>query len=409
MKPEVKTIYLCGAGSKGNIGSEAVMLAIIKLFQARYEYVRFIIYSWYPERTRQVLSCIDGDFVRIAKESIFADPGEIAKSDLFVICGDVSLSETVISFLPFYFAVRTLIPKLLGKRVIFLGTEAEKLIKPTNRFAVRCLIRKTADYLIVRNRGSFNNLRKIPFQKSSLLLGFDPSLTLTEAHIKNFGYHNSRNPDSKLLVGFGLRDFFSIPLRVNLAKMKLERRDTLKGRITDEMSAMVDFTAKIANYLMEKHNARLIFIPHHFLPEKEKVILADNDIAEMVISKLTRPGDTVVIENNLHPFTALNVYKRLDLVFSMRYHTNVFAYFHGVPTFGYAISEKMVNFFKHVGREDMLLDPLAGDLPGIYARVDAVIRERDRLSSDLKRGMSAFLKDMNEALDLALKDTRDER
>jgi len=381
------------------------MLSIIKMFQDRYEDVRFIIASWYPDRIRELLTPLGGDFTvfSLKRESILANPVLIAKADVFVICGDVSVSETVVSFLPMYYAIRTIAPRLLGKRVIFLGIEAEKVNRWMNIFALKCLIGWTTDYHILRNERSLDNLRHFFFGKNALLLGCEPSLTLSPEHLKGFECHDDRISDSKLLVGFGIRDFFSTSLKLNITKMKLRRRDVPTGLITKKMVQIIRFTASIADYLIEKYDAQPVFVPHHFLPKHDRVILPDCDIAEMIIKEMKRPDDAVILKNNLHPFQIINFYKRLDLVFSMRHHTNAFAYYNAVPTFGYGISEKIFNFFDEIGQNNMLIDPYRPEMSEIKSRIDEVLRNKAKISKKLKAEILKFRQNMNQALDMALK------
>ena len=400
-----KTIYLCGAGGKGNIGAEAIMLSIIKMFQDRYKDVHFIIALWYPDRIRELLAPLGGDFTvfNLKRESILANPVSIAKADVFVICGDVSISETVVSFLPMYYAMRTIAPRVLGKRVIFLGIEAEKVNRWMNVFALKCLIGWTTDYHILRNERSLDNLKQFSFGKNALLLGCEPSLTLSPEHLKGFECHDDRISDSKLLVGFGIRDFFSTSLKLNITNMKLRRRDVPAGQVTNKMRQIIRFTASIADYLIEKYGAQPVFIPHHFLPKRDRVILPDCDIAEMIIKEMKKPDDAVILKNNLHPFQIINFYKRLDLVFSMRHHTNAFAYYNAVPTFGYGISEKIFNFFDEIGQNNMLIDPYKPEMSEIKSRIDEVLRNKAKISKKLKAEIVKFREHMNQALDTALK------
>jgi len=401
-----KTIYLCGAGGKGNIGAEAIMLSIIKMFQDRYEDVHFIIASWCPDRIRELLVSLGGDFTvfSIERESILANPVSIAKADIFVICGDVSISETVISFLPTYYAVRTIAPRLFGRRVIFLGIEAERVNRWMNIFSLNHLIGWSTNYHILRNERSLSNLTHFSFGEKSLLLGCEPSLTLLPEHLKGFEYHDDRVSDSKLLVGFGIRDIFSTSLKLNITKMKLRRRDVPAGLITKKMRQIIKFTALIADYLIEKYCAQPIFIPHHFLPTRDRVILPDCDIAEMIIKEMKKPDNAVILKNNLHPFQIINFYKRLDLVFSMRHHTNAFAYYNAVPTFGYGISEKIFNFFDEIGQNNMLIDPYKPEMSEIKSRIDEVLRNKAKISKKLKAEIVKFREQMNQALDTALKE-----
>jgi len=404
INPKRKIIYLCGAGGKGNIGAEAIMLSIIKLFQDRYENVHFIINSWHPDRIRELLLPLDGDLTSFSlmRETILANPLTIAKADIFVICGDVSISETVISFLPLYYAIRTVAPRIFGKRVLFLGIEAEEVKRWTNVFALKYLIRWTTDFHLLRNEKSLTNLKRFFPGEKSLLLGCEPSLTFSPEHLEGFECLDDRISNSKLLVGFGVRDFFSTALKLDITKMKLRRRDVPTGRITKKMRQIISFTARIADYLVEKYDAQPVFVPHHFLPEHDRVIFPDSDIAEMIINEMKKPNDAIVLRNDLHPFQIINFYKRLDLVFSMRHHTNAFAYFNAVPTFGYGISEKIFNFFDEIDQNNMLIDPYKTEISEIKSRIDEVLGSKAEISKKLKTEIAKFKQRMTQALDTAL-------
>ncbi|MCF8127778.1 MAG: polysaccharide pyruvyl transferase family protein [Deltaproteobacteria bacterium] len=400
-----KTVYLCGAGGKGNIGAEAIMLSIIKMFQDRYADVHFIINSWNTDRIQELLIQLDDDFTNftLMRERILANPSSIAEADIFIICGDVSISETVVSFLPVYYAIRTISPRLLNKRVIFLGIEAEKVKKWMNIFALKYLLRWTTDYHVLRNEMSLNNLKYFPFRKNVLLLGCEPTLMLSSEHLEGFEHHDDRISNSKFLVGFGVRDLFSTSFKLDILNLRLRRRDVPTGSITDEMRRIIHFTAAIADYLVEKYDAQPVFIPHHFLPKSERVILPDSEIAEMIINEMKTPNEAVILRNNLHPFQIINFYKRLDLVFSMRHHTNSFAYLNAVPTFGYGISEKIFNFFHEIDQNNMLIDPYSPEINEIESRIDKIILNRKKISEELRVGIEKAKQRMIYAFDKSLK------
>ncbi len=399
-----KTVYLCGAGGKGNIGAEAIMLSIIKMFQDRYEDVHFIINCWNLDRIGELLNALgdDRECFTLHKERILANPSLIAKADFFIICGDVSISETVVSFLPIYYAIRTILPRLLGKRVIFLGIEAERVEKRMNVLALRYLIPWTTDYHLLRNEMSLKNLKRFPFNRTSLLQGCEPSLMLSSKHLNGFEYHDGRIKNAKPVIGFGIRDFFKTSFKLDFRRMKLKRRDVPTGAITDDMRRIVRFTASIADYLVSEYDAQPVFIPHHFLPENERVILPDSEIAQMIIDEMKEPSDAVILESNLHPYTVINLYNRFDLVFSMRHHTNAFAYLNAVPTFGYGISEKIFNFFDEIGQKEMLVDPYNTKIDEMKPRIDNALRNKEKIAQRLKAEIMESRKRMIKAFDAAL-------
>jgi polysaccharide pyruvyl transferase WcaK-like protein len=402
MNSDSKLVYLCGAGGKGNIGAEAIALSIIKLFQRRYRHVRFIVSAWYPVRMRELLSRLPGDFTVIKQERLLDNPIAIARADFFVICGDVSISESVVSFLPLYYALRTATANLVARSVIFLGIEAEKLRRRSNIWSLKWLVDRPSNVLLVRNEESFSNINHQPIQRALMIVGTELALTLNKEELQGFDDSTARLSPSKLRVGFGIRDHFTQPFRVDFLRRTMTRRDEHTVKTCETMERILEFTARIADYMAEKHDAQIVFVPHHYLPQNERVIRPDSEIAQMIIERLRVAKDVVIVEDSLHPFTVINLYGRLDMVFSMRHHTNAFAYLNHVPAFGYGIYDKIDAFFKQMGHEDMLLDPLVTDMANTYARIDTAVRDRASISHQIEMRLALLRNRMSTALDVAL-------
>lgn len=394
-----KTFYLCGAGGKGNVGAEAILLSIIQTLERRYEDARFVVTSWYPDRIRDILAPLGrrGDVVR--REGVFADPRQIAGADLLVVCGDVAITESVVPMLPFYNGLRTLTAGVLGTPALFLGIEAETVRRPMNRLALRHLIDRRRVVLVPRNRQSEDILNAFPVEKARVLPGCDPVLMLRPEDVAGFDEPLAGVSETRPLVGFGVRDFFSRPLRIDWRTGRLVRSDAPPGQVTLEMERMIDFTAKAADTVVSRYGAQAVFIPHHNLPEGERVILPDRVIADRIVQRMKHPDGAVILEDDLHPYRLIHFYGRLRLVFSMRHHANAFALVHQIPTFGYAISEKLVAFFEELGQADMLLDPLSRDFAPAEAKIDRVLTQGEEHSQALARGLANWRTRMNAALD----------
>ncbi len=402
MNTDSKVVYLCGAGGKGNIGAEAIALAIIKIFQRRYRAVRFIVSAWYPDRMRKLLSRLPGDFSVIKQERLLDNPFAIARADFFVICGDVSISETVVSFLPLYYALRTATANLVGRSVVFLGIEAEKISRQSNLLSLKLLVDRPANALLFRNKESFSNASQLPIQRARMTVGTEPALTLKKEDLQGFDDSTVLLSPSKLRVGFGIRDHFTQPFRVNFFRGTMTRRDKHAAETREAMERIIEYTAHIANYMAEVHDAQIVFVPHHYLPENERVIRPDREIAQMIIERLRVAKDVVITEDSLHPFTVINLYGQLDMVFSMRHHTNAFAFLNHVPTFGYGVYGKIDAFFKQIGHEDMLLNPFASDMADTYEKIDTVVQNRTSISNQLKSRLALLQNQLSTALDIAL-------
>jgi len=402
MRASKRTFYLAGAGGMGNIGSEAILLAIVSFLQQKYPQSRFIVSCCYPLRIREVLKDLAGDFHIIKNEGLTFNPLLIKEADIFIVCGDIALTENVLTYLPLYWSLKTLTAKALGKKVIFLGIEADRLANQLNLLALKYIITQTTDYCIVRNSSSFANLYNYNSAIFSLLLGCEPTLILPDNLISRWQYNINRSNKRNLLVGLGVRDLLFSPLIFDFFKMRLVKNARPHNKISAKMQHVIAFTAQIADYLIDNYNADLLFIPHHYLNANNKVILNDIDIAKLIVDKMKNKSNINILDKNLHPLAVLSIYKGLDLVLSMRHHANAFAFFYNVPTIGFAIDNKIINFFKHINMPEMLIDPFRSKDDEVASLIDTTMANKDLISSHLNKTLNIKQNDLYLALEKAL-------
>ncbi len=393
-------IYLSGAGGMGNLGAEAILLAVIQLYQERLPQARFILAAWNPDRVRELLRGIPGRF-EVVPQRVPLDGGrDLRSSDVFVVCGDIALTETVIRILPCYWSFKALWARLHGCRVLFLGVEVEAIRMALNRLAIRRVLNPVTQRCLVRNPESLANMEQLGARPPALLLGCEPALMIRDESLQAFPAPGLTWPGGQLRVGFGIRDHFGAPLHLDLRRLKLRRRDVAPGRLSQEMQNMV---ARLADHLVEKHNARIVFIPHYFAEGKERVILTDREISTRVQEQMKHADCTVMAPEYLHPYAAMNLYRQLDLVVSMRHHANAFAFRFGVPTVGLAVNQKVVTHFRQMGMEDLLIDPRDTDSARAEAVVDRAVQDRKSISARMKDLLAQAQTQMNQALDVAIR------
>lgn len=398
-----KCLFLSGAGGMSNVGAEAILLAVIRLYQQRIPDVRFILAAWNPDRVRALLRNIPGHYDIIRQTVPFDAPAHLKGCHSYVICGDVALTESVIKCLPSFWAFKSLLARLFGNHIAFLGIEVEALRLWYNRLSVRWILDHLPGHYVVRNDESLRNLAKLGASPDTLLLGCDPALLLDDEDLRPFPAPAWEGENDALRVGFGIRDFFFEPLRLNLRHLKLARRGVRPGELSPGMKKIVAYLAQLADYLIEQHGARIVFIPHHALHGKEQVILSDLEVAERVRASMRNPSRTTLLEENLHPLSMMNVYRRLHLVVSMRHHANTFAYRFAVPTVGLAISDKINAHFRQIGQEQLLVDPLDADGRKGERVVEGALRDRREISQHLRATLSRAQASMHRAMDELVK------
>ena len=268
-----------------------------------------------------------------------------------------------------------------------------------NRWAIRWLLTPCVRAYVLRNQASHATLAGLAADPAVLLLGCEPALMIADDDLEQVPGPVLDRGGAELLVGFGVRDHFAEPLRLDVRRARLHRRDARPGELSATMQQTVRFLAHQADLLIERFGARVVFIPHHCLAGQDKVILTDLEISQRIVQGMRRPEGTTILPEAMHPFAVMNVYRQLDLVVSMRHHANAFAYCFGVPTIGCAISEKVVRHFRAVEQEALLVDPLDPDLGKAERVVDYAIRNRRVLSDELHKHLLASQADMNRALD----------
>jgi polysaccharide pyruvyl transferase WcaK-like protein len=388
-------VYLCGAGGKGNLGAEAIMLAIMKICIQRIPDVTFAVASWHGERMEKILDEASISYDRIIKESVFSSFSTPKNMKCWMICGDVALTESVVPVLPLYYGIRTFLLRLKKQPGVFLGIESEKPKKFWNKFAIKTLIDRSNVYLIQRNR---NSLDSLTMHAAASFLGCDPTLMLNPEDFSSFALPESLISCKKPLVGFAVRDFFSNPLRLTV-QGKLVRTDVPLGSLSDEMNQIIKQTAALADFLVETYDAQPVFMPHHFLHSGEQVIMPDSLVAEEVIKHMKHPESAVILPDDLHPFCMINFYGKLQLLVSMRHHANCFALLHQVPTLCYAISEKLVRFFRELECEENLYAPLSEPLATAEARIQYLLGNRETHQFHLRDKLAIQRRIMGDALD----------
>ncbi|HOW97803.1 MAG TPA: polysaccharide pyruvyl transferase family protein [Kiritimatiellia bacterium] len=387
----------------GNLGAEAITLAVIPFFQERWGMeTRFILAAWDPARMTELLRGLPGELEVIKQTVPFDRPGSLRRSDMFVVCGDVALTETVIPILPCYWAFKSWWARLFGCRVLFLGVDAEPMRRRLNRWAIRLALDRIVEHYLVRNDEARRHLLGVSRRPDRVLLGCEPALLIEDRYLSLFPPPAFDRKGARRIVGLGIRDFFSEPLRLDPFRLKLVRRDAAPGQLSDRMKKTVAGLARIADRLAERHDARLFVVPHHALDESKKVILSDREVAEHLRRAMRNPDRLEVLPENLHPYAAMNFYRQCDLAVSMRHHTSSFAFRFGVPVIGLGVSEKIRGHFRLVEQPELLLDPAApGD--AMDRVVDDAVARRDELSGRLRRKLPELQADMKRALDAAIR------
>lgn len=155
-----------------------------------------------------------------------------------------------------------------------------------------------------------------------------------------------------------------------------------RARLSAADQAQLDEMARLADALVEEHDAELVLLSMH--PEQ------DDRIAELLLQRMDLKDYVTAIPGRLAPKTIKGVIADLDLVVGTRLHSLIFAASHSVPLIALAYDAKVAAYAESLGLGELVLPPkdwavetvtetsrrALGAAPGIAAQLSQAVPAR---------------------------------
>lgn len=217
----------------------------------------------------------------------------------------------------------TLLAKILGKRVVFLGIGAGLINRGWSKPLARLGLNKI-DYLSVRDEFSLKSLTQAGVQR--IHLSADPVLLKKRKSRK-------AKPRKRKLIGLNIAAWFDIKHRWQFPRFDLE----------PQIAKVADLIEKI----IESPDSQIVFLPSMF-PE-------DAQIMKKIFQKVKKKKQIRL------PFLKmpsvqdyLQAINQLDLLIAMRLHPLIFAHLQGIPKIALSYAPKVNAFMKAINEEKAL-------------------------------------------------------
>ncbi len=156
-----------------------------------------------------------------------------------------------------------------------------------------------------------------------------------------------------------------------------------------------DLFAEIADRLVEKYNARIVFFPFH----KPK----DAEISKIVMHKMKHEEATVLMPNRYLPSEILGAMGYMNVNIGVRLHSLVFSALMNVPTIGISYEPKIDGFLEMMNMTSVCTyEKISVDK--IMEQVEIYMKD---INVNYKEKTQAFEKMGQEALDKIIKELED--
>jgi colanic acid/amylovoran biosynthesis protein len=325
----------------------------LRLFKLSYYLLRCLMWSALCEIGLNANKLIDEDVLR-----------EYSKSDLIVDLSGDTLSDKGTYSLFSLFSI--LIGIVLKKKITIFSQSVGPFKKITMPLARLCLNR--ADLIVVRENVTKNYLKDTGVNNPSTYLAAEIAFLLESAPTKRvqeiFLKENiDTNRKNCPLIGIGASE--------------LIYRD-FKSKKTVYVALM----AKIADYLVEKLNAQVVFISHVIIPPKYGY--NDDRFVAKEIYQLARNKNRIgIIKGDYSPQELKAVIGKCDLFIGARMHSNIASISMHVPTIALAWSHKYHGIMKMVEQEKYVCDIRTTTFNELVSKINDAWFNRDEIREKL--------------------------
>ena len=306
----MKSVLISGYYGFNNTGDEAM----IETFSQELAKKNFglKVLSCNPDKTKETYNV--GAYDRY---HLFQIIKGIRKSDILVSGGGTLFQDITSKKNIWYYLGIVVLAQLMRKKVCVAYQGMGPLRNKFYRWMTKKVLkRKSVKLIALRDRNAIEYAKEMGIKEEKIILSSDVIFMLKPApkercikiiHDNVHNYH-----EGEVLIGFSIRSW----------------KDTDR----------TDVFAQMADALVEKYHARIVFFPFH----KPK----DAEISKIIMHKMKHEDATVLIPNRYLPSEILGTMGFMNINIGVRLHSLVFSALMNVPTIGISYEPKIDGFLE---------------------------------------------------------------
>ncbi len=298
-----------------NSGDDALLLAMITELKNQKDNVRVAVFSKNPKETKRIYR-VDA-FNRFNPISIYST---IRKAKVLLSGGGSLIQDETSSKSLWYYASILKTAKRCGLKVMQIANGIGPVKRERNRRLAGKVINSSVDKITLRENKSMAELKKMNISVDSMVTS-DPAM---------------------ILEGSPKKEIIRVFERENI-----EQGEYVCISMRDWKYNPPDFEEKIAaaaDYIVEKHNLKVIFIPMQYP--------ADIAISERIAGKMKHKSD--IIKERLSIENTIGIIRDAEFVLAMRLHTLIYAVSMNTPIIAIKYDPKVDGFMEYLKQEYFL-------------------------------------------------------
>lgn len=382
-------MLIIGATCSKNMGSAAMLISATKTLKQFIPESEFTVLSPFPELDLKNCSAYNLNVVgyrggvlkllsrffrsmvwkilhipQLINEGILQ---EYANSDVIIDLSGDGFSDDYGSIASIASCYDILLCKFLNNPIVIyaqsIGPFKTKLTKSLSKF---CLNR--VDLLIVRDGITKNYLQEIGITNtihftadSAFLLEPSPYEKIQEILLEE-----NIDTNNRPIIGISAsQHIYDLQLKKSKPNLK---------------NPYIILMVKIVDYLVERLNAQIVFIPHVTNDDRP---VDDRFVAKKIYAAAENKEKIRLINNEYSPEELKGVIGQCDLFIGARMHANIAATSMYVPTLAVAYSHKSYGIMRMLGMEKYVLDFRTMTFDEMMSRMDDLWVNREKIKAEL--------------------------
>ena len=358
---DLKPIMISGYYGFGNCGDEAILMAMIQGFSNYISKEKIIVLSNKPEKTKLLYQV-----KAIHRLKFFPIISSLKHSGIFISGGGGLLQDVSgKGFSVIYYLGLIILARLFNIPTVVYGQGIGPIKNNINKILIRWAFKKV-NLIIVRDKQSKIFLEKLGILSKNVVVNADTAFLIKEKEITNemkkkYGLERSSSrTENTLRIGIVLRNCKDIAI--------------------DYDKKILQF-ARIADYLIEKKQADVFFIPFQ--------LDIDISIIKDIVQRMKFPK-AKIIEEELTPDLVLSLISKLSIIIGMRLHSIIFATLVAKPFIAIDYDPKVSNYVQSLNLPELLINVNQITVKNIDNKLKYLNVHRDMIKSILKSKAQQF-------------------
>ena len=371
-----------------NIGDRAISDAMFSSIAEAVPNARFFVYTRNPEFLPPKYNCEKIDIFSL--KGIIKGIRALLKADILILGGGTIIQDKSSKLVIFFNLSFACLALLFRKKVMCyaIGLGGDREISPFGKWLAKMVLSR-CDMITFRDPESAEISQKTGITHTPSYVTADAAILLQKApaeKINTILEDLDIKLDDNPIIGISLRRVFHrtggfLPVSIKI-KLGLMNKDWYC-----KIDTFLDQIAAVCDELIEKYNARLVFVPMY--AGKSFFSPRDDIFTQKVVKRMKHKTEIRILKKRYTPAEIKGLFSKMDLVIGVPLHSVILATSAETLSIPLCYADKNIRYMRMIGMDDIILDLRDSGSrlkkQKLMDLIDHCLQNKDSLNRDLKK------------------------